>query len=89
LEPLLNDNNINFLREFALPISFKGERARRNIPDYIIEDIIIIDLKAKRVITKEDYFQMKRYLISYKRELDIIVNFRQKYLSPKRVLNRI
>lgn len=72
-----------------LPASFAGERDRRNIPDFIIEDKIIVDLKAKRLTTKEDYFQMKRYLASYNKELGLVVNFRQEYIYPKRVLNKI
>ncbi len=87
-EELLKKNEIQYVREKALPQSFMGEKERRNIPDFIIGDKIIIDLKAKDFITKEDYFQMKRYLVSYKRELGLIVNFRQKYLYPKRILSR-
>ena len=64
-----------------------GERNRRKIPDFIIEDKIIIDLKAKTFITKEDYFQMKRYLVSYGKKLGLIINFRQRYLYPKRILS--
>ncbi|MEK7463320.1 MAG: GxxExxY protein [Patescibacteria group bacterium] len=87
LEILLKENNIKYVREAALAPSFVGEKERRNIPDFIIEDIIILDAKTKRIVTKEDYFQMKRYLISSNKKLGLIVNFRQKYLSPKRVLN--
>ena len=89
LENLLKENKVNFLREKSLPVSFIGEEERRNIPDFIIEDKIIIDLKAKRLTTKEDYFQMKRYLASYNKELGLLVNFRQKYIYPKRVVNKI
>ena len=86
-EKSLKNNEIQYVREKALPPSFVGEKERRNIPDFIICDKIIIDFKAKDFITKEDYFQMKRYLSSYKKELGLIVNFRQKYLYPKRILN--
>jgi len=78
---------ISYQREVAISPLFQGERKRRNICDFIIEDKIIIDTKVKRIITKEDYFQMKRYLTSSKLKLGIIVNFRQKYLVPKRVVN--
>lgn len=88
LEVSLNTNKINYVREKSLPVSFEGENERRNIPDFIIEDKMIIDLKAKNLILKEDYFQMKRYLISYNKELGLIINFRQKYLYPKRILNK-
>ena len=42
-------------------------------------------LKENKI--KEDYFQMRRYLASSGYRLGIIINFRQKILSPKRVLN--
>jgi GxxExxY protein len=86
-ESLLKENKVNYKREFALPASFEGEKDRRNIPDFIVEDKIIVDFKAKNIPTKEDYFQMKRYLVSYDKELGLIVNFRQKYIYPKRILN--
>lgn len=87
LEDLLKKNNINYLRESPLNPAFEKEKERRNIPDFLIEDKVILDLKAKRIVTKEDYFQMRRYLISGNKKLGLIVNFRQNYLSPKRVLN--
>ena len=87
LEYKLNLNNINYQREKALPESFSGENKNRNIPDFIVEDKIIIDIKAKRLITKSDYFQMKRYLVSSGKNLGIIVNFRQRFLTPKRIVN--
>ena len=78
LEELFKEKGISYQRETALKQSFSGERTNRNIPDFIIEDKIIIDVKAKRWLTKEDYFQMKRYLISGNKELGLIANFRQR-----------
>lgn len=74
-------------REVKLPPSFDGERAGRNKLDFLIEDKIVLELKAKSFITKEDYFQARRYLASLKKKLAIVANFRDKYLRPKRVLN--
>lgn len=87
LDNLLKLEKINYQRETPLPQSFEGESERRNIPDFIIENIIIVDLRAKRVITKDDYYQMRRYLSAFKKDLGLIVNFREYYLKPKRVLN--
>lgn len=87
LEELFKISKINYKREVPLPIMFENQGSRRNIPDFIVEDKIIVDIKSKRVITKEDYFQMKRYLVASGKNLGLIVNFRQKYLSPKRILN--
>jgi len=86
LETLLKDGKISYQRELILPSSFPGEKEIRNRVDFVTEDKIILDLKAKPVITKEDYYQMQRYLVSHNKSLGIIVNFRLKYLAPKRVL---
>ena len=87
LETLLKENNLTYLREAPLPPSFDGEKERRNIVDFMIEDKIIVELKARDIILKEDYFQTSRYLVSSNKKLGLIFNFRQKYLRPIRVLN--
>ena len=89
LEAEFKNNRIKFEREKILPISFVGEESYRNKVDFIIEDTIILEIKAKRIIERADYFQLKRYLVSSQRELGILVNFQQKYLVTKRVLNAI
>ena len=88
LETILKENKVSYIREKRLQPSFKGESSCRNIPDFIIEEKVIIDLKAKDIVTKEDYFQMRRYLVSYGSSLGMIINFRQKVLYPKRILNK-
>jgi GxxExxY protein len=86
-EFLLQKNKIKYLRESVLDPSFMGEKKRRNICDFIIEDKIIIEFKTMSFLDKDAYFQLKRYLSCRKIDLGILVNFRQKYLVPKRVLN--
>ena len=86
-EYLLKKNSIRYKREYILNPSFKGEKESRNVCDFIIEDKIVVELKTVRFLTQEDYFQVKRYLSCSGLRLGILVNFRQKYLTPKRVLN--
>ncbi|MDP3741607.1 MAG: GxxExxY protein [bacterium] len=85
LEVKFKENGVKYEREQFLAPSFPGE-GKRNKPDFLVEDRLVLDLKAKSIITKDDYFQMKRYLDSAKKQLGIIVNFRQLYLRPKRVI---
>ena len=86
-EIMLKENGIRYEREKRLPKSFAGEQEGRNILDFLVDDKVVIEFKAKRIVTKEDYYQTKRYLMSCNKKLGILVNFRQHYLSPKRVLN--
>ena len=46
-----------------------------------------MEIKAKTIIEKSDYYQLLRYLLSFDVELGLLINFRRKYLTPKRVLN--
>jgi GxxExxY protein len=57
-----------------------------NIVDFIIDNKIILEVKAKRLITKEDYFQTQRYLQEANIKLALLVNFRSKYLKPARIV---
>jgi len=87
LENLLKENNIKYTREMPLPPSFEGEKERRNIVDFLVDDKIVVELKAKDIVLKDDYYQTARYLVSFNKKLGIIYNFRQKFLRPKRILN--
>lgn len=79
LEKKLKEIKIPYKRELMI-----GESG--NTVDFLIDDKLIIELKAKRIITKEDYFQLQRYLQTLNIKLGILINFREKYLSPKRII---
>lgn len=87
IETELQRLGIAYEREKVLPASFQGEREGRNKIDFLIEDKIILEVKAKQFAGKEDYYQLKRYLEAFKLELGILVNMRRYYIQPKRVLN--
>ena len=86
-EEFLKTENVKHQREVELKKTFKNVLENGNIPDFIIENKIILDFKAKKFITKDDYFQMLRYLESASLPLGMIINFRSTYLKPKRVIN--
>jgi len=81
LEQKLIKNGIEYIREKNINKEIKGD-----IVDFCIEDKIIIECKAKKFITKEDYISLQRYLQNSGKKLGIIVNFRNTYLKPKRII---
>ncbi len=87
LEDNLKKMKIKYEREKILPKSFEEEQKGRNRIDFLIEDKIILEIKAKRIVLREDYYQVKRYLIAFNKKLGLLVNFRDKYIRPKRILN--
>lgn len=89
IEKYLSIRGISYEREKILPSSFTGEQEGRNKADFLIDDRVILEIKAKRMFEKPDYYQAKRYLVAMEKKLAILVNFRDKYLKPKRVLNSL
>lgn len=83
LEGELRKENVSYKREY--PVEIAGRKS--NFVDFVIEDKILVDLKAKPFLEKDDFHQMKRYLETADKELGLIVNFQDKYLKPKRILN--
>ncbi|PIP17738.1 MAG: hypothetical protein COX43_02665 [Parcubacteria group bacterium CG23_combo_of_CG06-09_8_20_14_all_35_9] len=58
-----------------------------NRVDFSVENKILLEAKAKKFITKEDYFQVKRHLETSGFEPGLIVNFRNTCLKLKRIIN--
>lgn len=82
---MLTEAEISFKREEALPIE-KIEDKFTNKADFVINDKLLIELKAKPFVTNEDYAQTHRYLDASGLKLGIVVNFRNKYLKPIRII---
>ncbi len=87
IRSFLQKEKIPFIAEKILRLetykfSVEGIRA-----DFIIDNKILLEIKAKPTITLEDIRQVHRYLIASELPLGIIVNFRSKKLIFKRILN--
>jgi len=78
---------ISYERERYLPTLMGGENIGKNWVDFVIAGTIAVDLKEKPYIERSDYYQMQRYLNLVNLKLGLIINFQNKYLKPKRILN--
>lgn len=79
IEKKFDEIKIPYKRELA--ISNTG-----NILDFMVEDKIILELKNARILTKEHYRQIQNYLQQTQMKLGLLVNFRNKYLKPVRII---
>lgn len=86
-EAKLKQAGVRYERERELPLATSESVVKGNKVDFAIENKMLVDFKAKPFITKADYYQMLRYLDAAKMKLGFIVNFRRKYLRPKRIIN--
>ena len=52
--------------------------------DFLVEDVILVELKAVSEITNNHYAQIINYLTAYKLEVGLLINFGEKNMKFKR-----
>ncbi len=84
----LREARIPFESQKPLKVGFRGRTLRKRfIPDYDIDEKIIVDLKAKSGISADDGAIMLSYLRASAHRLGILINFGKRSLDYKRVVH--
>ena len=68
-----------------LDIYFLGKKVGTYVPDKIVNGIILIELKAKPFLTKQDSEQFWKYLKGSEYKLGFLINFSPTRLEIKRI----
>lgn len=87
VENLLRQGGIKYKREHSVKTESELIRNNSNRVDFLIEDKVVVEVKAIRFVGRDEYNQMQRYLKATNLKLGIIVNFHQRYLIPKIIIN--
>lgn len=69
-----------------IDICFEGEKVGTYIPDKIINDSILLEIKVKPILTRQDIDQFWKYLKGSKYKLGFLVNFGSSTLQIKRIV---
>ena len=84
----LEKRKLNVRKQVPLNVYYKeGQIIGTYIADLVVEDKIIIELKANSFVTKENYAQLLNYLKTTNYRLGLIINFGGKKLFVKRLIN--
>ena len=80
-------NNINYEREKEQAVFYEGMQVGTRRADFVVENNIIVELKA--VINLEDVHltQAKNYTVAYDFPIGLLINFGSNSLQYKRVFN--
>jgi len=80
--------NIPYQREKECAIKYKDViLPHKFYVDFLVYDQIIVEMKSKAGIIEEHYAQVINYLGITKLEIGLIINFNEKSLKYKRVIN--
>jgi GxxExxY protein len=88
LEIEMEDEGLDFNREFEMPVQYKNRQIGTRRVDFLVGGVISVELKA--IIQLEDVHlaQAINYLEAYDLEVGLLINFGAKSLEFKRLTNK-
>ena len=83
----LSNAGLEFAREVEMPIHYNGQEIGTRRADFLIDGIIMVELKALTCLEDVHIAQGLNYLEAYKLEIGLLINFGSKKLEFKRLTN--
>jgi len=78
-----------YVRELEMPIYYEGAEIGTRRVDFLIEEKIMVELKAVTLLEKVHLAQALNYLEAYKLEIGLLINFGNTRLEFKRLIKSI
>jgi GxxExxY protein len=86
LEEEFRKDGLKFETQKHLSVYYDGKRVGDYIPDFVVENKVIVELKACKFLTKNDYQQIFYYLRGSGYKLALLVNFGSSKLQIERLV---
>lgn len=78
---------LSFAREFEMLIYYKDEQIGTKRVDFLVEEVVSVELKAVTKLEDVHLAQAINYLEAYNLEIGLLINFGTKSLEFKRLIN--
>jgi len=85
----LQEKGLTIEREHPLAVSFRGQNVGQFFADILVEDKIILELKAVSALTDAHKAQVINYLKATGIEVGLLINFGNPKLEYRRFDNRL
>lgn len=82
----LEERGLKVDSQKRINIYFHGKKVGTYVPDKVVNNIIILELKSKEFLTKQDEEQFWNYLQGSEYKLGFLVNFSPKRLDIRRLV---
>jgi GxxExxY protein len=83
----LEKADLSFVREQDQPIYYEGTEVGTRRADFIVEDRVIVELKALTHLEDVHIVQAKNYTVAYDYPVGLLINFGSKSLEYKLIFN--
>lgn len=87
IEIEFDSQKISFKKELPANLIYKGNKIGKYFLDFLIEEKIVLEIKATDNFKVRDFKQVSAYLKNTNMHLGILANFRTEKLTYKRILN--
>ena len=77
--------NLNFARELEMPIFYDGQEIGNRRVDFLVEQQVLVELKAIIALEEVHLAQGLNYLEAYQLEKGLLINFGARSLEVKRL----
>ncbi len=84
----MGNNGLGFEREFEMPIFYEGIQIGTRRVDFLVENVISVELKALVQLENVHLAQAMNYLEAYNLEIGLLINFGANSLDFKRLTNK-
>ena len=81
------DEGLNFSREHEMPIHYKGHKVGSRRVDFLVGDVVSVELKAVIRLESVHFAQAMNYLEAFDLEVGLLLNFGAKSLEYRRLEN--
>ena len=81
-------SDLEFRREFEMPVIYRDKRIGTRRVDFLVQDVISVEIKAKTVLDDVHFAQAINYLEAYNLEIGLLINFGETSLNFKRLTNK-
>ena len=82
----LEQAGLNFGREIEMPLFYKDVEVGSRRVDFLVEEVVLVELKALHELTPTHHAQIINYLEAYRLEVGLLINFGEPSLKFKRFL---
>jgi len=79
---------LSYEREKEMPVFYKEHQIGTRRVDFLVENVISVELKAITQLENTNLSQAINYLEAYDLEIGLLINFGAKTLEFKRVINK-
>ena len=76
-------------QEIEKDIIYEDRLIYKRRPDLIVEDVVLVEIKAVKEVDNGDYNQILNYLRVFKLEVGLLINFGGASLQFKRLINTL